>query len=188
MISYPMLGLVLLAMTFGGVPAAAQETGAAPLPDTTAMALVFVVFPGEDAAGATMSSLDQSQTAAGGPMESYAVVSRDKQGKLTVQDIPRKSESGSRTDAKSDDMIDGVVALLGQPRGQGQADTAAGQAGTTGISSANIDKMQRMLAPETSAIIAVVPEPQTQAVTSELDQADATNSGEVVIVEMAPPE
>ena len=184
MTRYRNLGLVLLAMAFGGIPAAAQERGAAPLPDTMDIALVFVVFPGEDAAQMTLNSLDEAQISTGGPMESYVVVSRDKQGKLEVQETPQRAPARAR----SHDMIDGVVALLGQPRSQGQADSAAGQAETTGISSADMAKMQQMLAPGTSAIIVVVPEPMTDDVTSELDQADATDSGDMMVVEVVPAE
>ncbi len=35
-------------------------------------------------------------------------------------------------------------------------------------------------------IIAVVPEPLTEEVTSDLDQADATDEGEVIVVEVVP--
>ncbi len=35
-------------------------------------------------------------------------------------------------------------------------------------------------------IIAVVPEPLTEEVTSEVDQADPADSGELIVVEVAP--
>jgi hypothetical protein len=51
------IGLGLLAaLAWGTLPARAQDVGAAPLPDTTGLALVFIVFPGEDAAHTTMDS------------------------------------------------------------------------------------------------------------------------------------
>jgi hypothetical protein len=114
------------------------------------------------------------------------VVSRDEQGKLEVQETPKQNEKRTRSEARADETIDGVVALLGRPRSQGQADTAAGQAGHTGISSASMDQMEEMLTPGTSAIIAVVPEPLAQDVTSGVEKADATDTGKVVVVEVAP--
>jgi hypothetical protein len=48
-----------------------------------------------------------------------------------------------------------------------------------------MDRMQQMLAPGTSAIIAVVPEPETEEVTAGVDQADASDAGEVIVVEVA---
>jgi uncharacterized membrane protein len=179
------LGLVA-ALTWGTTFARAQDVGAAPLPDTTGLALVFVVFPAEDAAQTTMNSFNKAQQSSGGPLQSYAVVSRDEQGKLQVQETPQQSGKPTRAEARADNMVDGVVALLGQPRSQGQSGAAAAQTGQTGISSANIDRMQEMLAPGTSAIIAVVPEAETQDVTSGVDAADTTDTGKVVVVEVAP--
>lgn len=185
--TYHTLGLGLFAaLAWGTAPAIAQDVGAAPLPDTTGLALVFVVFPEEDAAQTTMDSLNQAQQSSGGSLQSYAVVSRDEQGKLEVQETPKQSEKRSRIEARADNTVDGVVALLGRPRSQGQSDTATGQTGHTGISSANMDKMQEMLTPGTSAIIAVVPEPMAQDVSSDVEEADATDTGKVIVVEVAP--
>ncbi|MEA2723728.1 MAG: hypothetical protein QOH59_1499 [Gemmatimonadales bacterium] len=181
------LGL-LAALAVGAVPVGAQDVGAAPLPDTTNLALVFVVFPDEGAAQTTMDSFSKTEQSSGSPLESYAVVSRDEHGKLKVQESPKQNEQRTRTEARADNTIDGVVALLGQPSTQSQADTAAGQAGHTGISSANMGKMQDMLAPGTSAIIAVVPEPLAQDVSSGVEKADTTDTGKVVVVEVAPPQ
>ena len=53
--------------------------------------------------------------------------------------------------------MDGVVALLGRPPSGGLTDTAGYTAGTqAGISKPDVDKIQRMLTPGTSAIVFVV--------------------------------
>ena len=181
------LGL-LAALAVGAVPARAQDVGAAPLPDTTGLALVFVVFPDEGTAQTTMDSYSKARQSSGEPLESYAVVSRDEQGKLNIQETPKQDEQPSRTEARADTTIDGVVALLGRPGTQAQADTSTGQAGQTGISPANMGKMQDMLEPGTSAIIAVVPEPLAEDVGTGVEEADATDTGKVVVIEVAPPQ
>jgi uncharacterized membrane protein len=174
-------------LALGTVPASAQDRGAAPLPDTTSMALVFVVFPAEGAAQTTMDSFNQSPQSSGAPLQSYAVVSKDQQGKLKVRETPKQQAKPTRAEARADQTVDGVVALLGLPKSQdNQGAAGASQTGQTGISAANMDKMQQMLTPGTSAIIAVVPETQADAVSSGVDQADTTDTGKVMVVEIAP--
>jgi uncharacterized membrane protein len=187
------LGL-LAALGWGTVPAGAQDRGAAPLPDTTGLAVVFVVFPEEGMAQTTMDRMNKAQASRGEAQPSYAVVSRDAKGKLKVHKR-QQSETRKATEVRADTTVDGVVALLGQPRGQGQADaaggqadTAGGQAGNSGVSSANMDEMQQMLTPGTSAVILVVPEPMTEAATSGVDAADTTDTGKVVVMPIVPAE
>jgi uncharacterized membrane protein len=183
------LSLALLAtLGWGTVPARAQERGAAPLPDTTGLAVVFVVFPEEGMAQTTMDRMNKAQASKGEAVPSYAVVSRDAKGKLKVHKTKQQSGAREPTEARADTTVDGVVALLGQPRGQGQADTGGGRAGNTGVSSANMDEMQQMLTPGTSAVILVVPEPMTEAVTSGVDEADTTDTGKVVVMPIVPAE
>jgi hypothetical protein len=49
-----------------------------------------------------------------------------------------------------------------------------------------MDKMQQMLAPGTSAIIAIVAEPLADDVTSGVEEADTSDTGTVIVVPVAP--
>jgi hypothetical protein len=176
-----------------GRPAAAQETAA--VADTTPLTLLLVIFPDTTAAQSAMTSLTagaataaQADTTAGQPPNTagkpadvqwiepyYAIVSKDKNGKVEAQHYGEKGTTAS--DTRAENSIDGVVALLGKRSNKsnqnGEPVSGAG-ATRAGISSADMGEMQDLLTPGNTALILVVPHPAVADVTSELKQADAS--------------
>lgn len=173
--------LVLAARTAGaqGAPAAQAGDTAAP------MDIVFIVFPDTTTASNAVSGLSSTQR---GHVQSYQMVSRDQQGKVKAG--KRHDKPGSTASKHAGQTIDGMVALLGE---QPQRDTSGGgnpsaqgyapgqaSAGGTGISPANMTRMQDMLAPGTAAVIVVVDDPYGQDVGSSMRQADGATGGMAV--------
>ena len=170
-------GLVMLAgllLALGARAAAAQDTtamqaqdtSAMQAQDTTPMTLVVAVFRGPTAAQQAMSHM---QTAQKGHLESYAVVSKDRSGNVTVQG--RQGTTGTRAGR----AVDGAVALLGRRSAAGvPSDTAAAGASESGLSRADVNRIQRMLAPGNSAIVFVVARPYAGRMSSAMKQGHAT--------------
>jgi hypothetical protein len=176
-------------------PGSAQQTTTAAAQDTTPLTLVFVIFPDTTAAQNAMTSLSGSEpspTAAGQPDNSgqqppntvgnpanvewiepyYAMVSKDRNGKVAVQ---RRGEKGTTArDVRAENSIDGVVALLGERPSKNNQSVSGAGATRAGISSANMNEMQNMLTPGNTALILVVEHPNVPGLTSELKQAGAT--------------
>ena len=172
---YRNLGLALLAaLAFGRVPAAAQERGGAPLPDTTALALVFVVFPEEAGAQQAINELNQSDTLNAGHIEDYAIVSKGQDGQVKLQESSTGDQEPSGS-PRAENAVNGVVAhwVGGGGNAQGQA----------GVSAENMNKMRGLLKPGTSAVVAVTVEPYLPAVVNSLRQGDTT---QVVEADIAP--
>lgn len=157
-------GLVAL----GVRPGAAQGSDAVQAQDTTRMTLIFAVFPGQTAAKQAMGEMKQV-----GHLESYAVVSRDQNGNVIVQQKQGK-KGATPSSSRASKSVDGVVALLGRSLSGGPTDTAGYAAGTqAGISKADVDKIQRMLTPGTSAIVLVVADSWVGDMHSAMEQAHA---------------
>jgi uncharacterized membrane protein len=157
------------------------------------MDIVFIVFPDTTAASNAVSSLSTAQR---GHVQSYQVVSRDQQGKVTAG--KRHDKSGGSTAAKrAGQSLDGMVALLGEqpqrdtsgagkdtsgggnPSAQGYAPGQA-SAGGTGVSAANMSRMQDMLTPGNAAVIVVVDDPYGNDLGSSMRQADGAAGGMAV--------
>jgi hypothetical protein len=175
-------GLTLLAglLAPGTRPLMAQDTGAAPA-DSTPLELVFVVFPEPAGAGHALAAMDSTQRQG---LESYAVVTKDKEGNVKVEEKEGKN-------------IDGVVALLGRPPQDSQAPTqnqtdtsgyapGTSAANTSGISEADASQMSGMLGPGGSALILVVEDPNAPALESSMQKAKGTP--EVMVVDVIPVE
>jgi uncharacterized membrane protein len=163
---YRKLGLaVVAAMASGRVPAMAQERGAAPLPDTAQAALVLIVFPDTAGAQQAVNSLNQTDAATAGHIQDYAVVSRDKNGKVHLQQSPTQGKQ-SAGNPRAKRAVNGVVARWVDSSG-----TAAGQ---SGISASSMNKMQNALQPGTSGIVAVTVEPYLPSVVNSLQQGKKT--------------
>jgi hypothetical protein len=188
--------LLVLAVRTAG----AQATPAAQAGDTAApMDIVFIVFPDTTAARNAISGLSTSQR---GHVQSYQVVSRDQHGKVKAGKRHDKP-GGSAAARRAGQSLDGMVALLGeQPQrdtsGAGQ-DTSGGgnpsaqgyapgqaSAGGTGMSPANMTRMQDMLAPGTAAVIVVTDDPYGQDLGSSMRQADGATNGMAVQVVPVP--
>lgn len=110
--------------------------------DTTQMMLVVSTFRDQAGAKRVMDDMRRSKPTMVQRMKSYGVVAEDQRGNVRVDE-----KHGN---------IDGVVALLGQPRGGGGTqDTAVAQG--AGLSASDAERVRQMLTPGTSAIIVMVP-------------------------------
>jgi hypothetical protein len=172
-------------------PATAQQTTA--VSDSTPLTLLLVVFPDTTAAQNAMTSLSGSPTAANARQNSnaappntvghpvnvgwvepyYATATKDKNGKVKVQQHGTKGNSAA--DTRAENSIDGVTAMLAE-RPSSNNNGARSGAGATraGISSANMSDMQNSLTPGTTALIIVVPQSDVANATADLKQADAS--------------
>jgi hypothetical protein len=179
-------GLLLVA----GRSAAAQGQPAAQAADTTPLQIVFVVYPDTTAADQAMAKLSAAQR---GHVESYQVVSEDKQGNLKTQQKHDKAGNSAPTQRASN-TSDGVVALLGE-RPQRDTSTAGrdtsaqgyapGKAGgnASGISAADQTRMQDMLTPGQAAVILVVEDPYGKDLQSAMQKDNGTGG---MVVELVP--
>jgi hypothetical protein len=109
--------------------------------DTTQMMLVVSTFSDQAGAKRVMDDMRRSKPTMVQRMQSYGVVVEDQRGNVRVDE-----KHGN---------IDGVVALLGQPRGGGVKDTPV--ASGAGLSASDAARVRQMLTPGTSAIIVMVP-------------------------------
>jgi hypothetical protein len=190
------MGLTGLLMARGPL-AVAQDRTAAQAQDSAPMTLIVAVFPEPTGAGQAMSQMPSAQKA---QVQSYAVVSKDANGKVKVQD--KKSKKGAQG-ARANQSVDGAVALLGQRPNQGGNANAARQnpsdrqnapnqqnpsqqtasAQQAGVSQADADKISAMLPPDNSAIILVVPATDVAPMDAALQQA---SPNQVVGAELVP--
>src|SRR5919199_3005988 len=167
-------GLVMLAgpLALGVRSVAAQDTAAAraaAAQDTTAMTLVVAVFPGQSAAKRAMHGMSKAQHV--GHLESYAVVSKDQKGKISIIQAKRAKKGAPSSSRRASQAVDGAVALLGRRSTTGPSDTTGYAAGTqVGISQADVDKIRSVLTPGNSAIIFVVADPQVGDMESAMQQ------------------
>jgi hypothetical protein len=179
--------------------AGAQARPAAQEGDTAApMDIVFIVFPDTAAATSAVSGLSATQRE---HVQSYRMVSRDKQGKMKAGHRHDKKGSSSAT-RRAGQTLDGMVALLGeQPQrdtsGAGKDTSGAGNpsaqgyapgqaSGGTGVSPTNMSRMQDMLAPGNTAVILVVDDPYGNDVGGSMRQADGAAGGMAVQVVPVP--
>ncbi len=107
------LGPVMLAgiLALGVRPGAAQGSDARQAQDTTRMTLIFAVLPGQTAAKQAMGDMKTAQQV--GHLESYAVVSKDQNGNVIVQQKQGK-RGATPSSSRASKSVDGVLALLGR--------------------------------------------------------------------------
>src|SRR5262245_62561597 len=84
--------------------------------------LVYAVYNGQDTATQVFKTMKSAQSSTGERIESYAVVSKDLKGKVTVRD-QRKRDSGVGA------VLGGVIGLVGGPVGVAAGAAAGGAAG-----------------------------------------------------------
>jgi len=166
MTRYRTLALVLLAaLAWGRLSAAAQERGAAALPDTMQLALVLIVFPDEAGAQQAITGLHQSDTATAGQIEDYAVVTRGQDGKVKLQESST-GDAQTAGSSRAEDAVNGVVAHW--VAGGGTAEREAG------VSGESMNRMGELLKPGTSGVLAVTMEPYLPAVVKSLKRGATT--------------
>ena len=192
-----LLGILMIALLAVITPrtGTAQQVAAG---DTAAPTLLVVIFPDTAAAQDAMASLNQtSPTAAdnetpppntvGQPVNAewiepyYVIASKDRSGKVQVQQHGKKGDTARDQQAAS--TIDGVAAMLGER--PSQTDRAGAGATRAGISSADAREVQQAFGPEETALIIVVEHPAVPGVTSSLKDAGATEVYDAPLVVVA---
>jgi uncharacterized membrane protein len=161
-----MVALVVAALVAGVMGAVTR--GAAPDQFET---LLYAAYDGQDTATRVFKTLRSAQSATGEYIESYAVVSKDLKGKVTVRDQRRR-------DAGVGAVVGGIIGLLGGPLGVAAGASAGGAAGyltgnAVGIPRGKVDTMKQSLTPDSSALVVVFDERWLKDVYRDLDQATA---------------
>jgi len=133
--------------------------------------LVYAVYNGQDTATQVFKSMRSAQSSTGERIESYAVVSKDIKGKVTVRD-QRKRDSGVGA------VLGGVIGLVGGPIGVAAGATAGGAAGyltgdAVGIPRDKVESMKQSLTPDSSALVVVLEDKWVNDVERDMNQANA---------------
>jgi uncharacterized membrane protein len=133
--------------------------------------LIYAVYNGEDTASQVFKSMKSAQGETGERIESYAIVSKDLKGKVTVRD-QRKRDAGVGA------VLGGVIGLLGGPVGVAAGATAGGAAGyltgdAVGIPRDKVESMKSSLTPDSSALVVVLEDRWVKDVQHDMQQAQA---------------
>jgi uncharacterized membrane protein len=133
--------------------------------------LLYAVYNGRDTAGQVLKTMQSAQGSTGERIESYAVVSKDLKGKVTVRD-QRKRDAGVGA------VLGGVIGLVGGPIGVAAGATAGGAAGyltgdAVGIPRDKVESMKQSLTPDSSAVVVVLDDRWVQDVERDLNKAQA---------------
>lgn len=133
--------------------------------------LVYAVYNGQDTATQVFKSMKSAQSSTGERIESYAVVSKDLKGKVTVRD-QRKRDAGVGA------VLGGVIGLIGGPAGVAAGATAGGAAGyltgdAVGIPRDKVESMKQSLTPDSSALVVVLEDKWVNDVERDMNQANA---------------
>ncbi len=134
--------------------------------------LIYAVYDGQDTAGQvfkTMRSAQGGQT--GERIESYAVVSEDMKGKVSIRD-QRKRDAGVGA------VLGGIIGLIGGPVGVAAGAAAGGAIGyltgdAVGIPRDKAESMRSSLTPNSSALVVVLDDKWVQDTEKSLNQAHA---------------
>jgi len=155
---------------------AASIVGAASVSNARAAAdksetLVYAVYNGQDTATEVFKTMKSAQHDTGERIESYAVVSKDLKGKVTVRD-QRKRDAGVGA------VLGGVIGLLGGPAGVAAGAAAGGAVGyltgeAVGIPRDKVESMKASLTPDSSALVVVLEDKWVKDAERDLNQAHA---------------
>ena len=137
----------------------------------TSQTLLFAVYEGQNTATQNLKTMIQAQGKTGERIQSYAVISKDPKGKVSVIDQ-------RRTDASVGAVIGAVVGLVGGPVGAAVGATAGGAAGyltgdAVGIPREDVDNIEKSLMPNSSALIVVLDDRWVKDVQRDMEQANA---------------
>lgn len=134
--------------------------------------LMYAVYEGQDTAGQVLKTMRSAQgSETGERIESYAVVSKDVKGKVTVRD-QRKRDAGIGA------VLGGVVGLVGGPIGVAAGAAAGGAVGyltgdAVGIPREKVESMRASLTPNSSALVVVLDDKWVPDTEKSLNQAHA---------------
>jgi len=158
--------LFIAAMVTAGMVGAVRLHAA-----TTSQTLLFAVYEGQNTAAQNLKTMIQAQGKTGERIQSYAVISKDPKGKVSVIDQ-------RRTDASVGAVIGAVVGLVGGPVGAAVGATAGGAAGyltgdAVGIPREDVENIEKSLTPNSSALVVVLDDRWVKDVQRDMDQANA---------------
>jgi len=133
--------------------------------------LIYAVYNGQNTASDVFKSMKSAQGSTGERIESYAVVTKDLKGKVSVRDQRRR-------DAGVGAIIGGVIGLVGGPAGVAAGATAGGAVGyltgdAVGIPRDQVETMKQSLTPDSSALVVVLNDRWVKDVERDLNQANA---------------
>ena len=139
--------------------------------DIRSESLVFAVYDGRNTAAQAFKTMKSAQRATGERIESYAVVSKDLTGKVTISD-QRKRDAGVGA------VLGGVVGLLGGPVAVAVGAGAGGVIGyltgdAVGIPRDKVESMKQSLTNDSSALVVVLDDRWVQDVEKDMKQAQA---------------
>src|SRR6478672_764224 len=105
--------------------------------------LVYAVYNGQNTASDTFKTMRSAQGSTGERIESYAIVSMDLKGKVTVRD-QRKRDAGVGA------VLGGIIGLVGGPAGVAAGAAAGGSVGyltgdAVGIPRDTVESMKQAL-------------------------------------------
>jgi uncharacterized membrane protein len=137
----------------------------------TPQTLVYAVYDNENTANDAFKAMQQSQREGAIHIDSFAVVSKDQNGRVHVQ-------SNQKHGARAGAIVGALVGLLGGPAGVAVGAGAGGAIGyltgeAVGIPQQDINSIKASLTPGTSAIIAVVDERWVADLERSLHEAQA---------------
>jgi uncharacterized membrane protein len=139
--------------------------------DSKPETLVYAVYNGQDTATQVFKTMKSAQSSTGERIESYAVVSKDIKGKVTVRD-QRGRDGGVGA------ILGGVIGLVGGPVGVAAGAAAGGAVGyltgnAVGIPRDKVDSMKQSLTPDSSALVVVLEDKWVNDVERDMQQAQA---------------
>ena len=134
--------------------------------------LIYAVYDGQDTASRVFKSIREAQgPQTGERIESYAVVSKDANGRVTVLD-QRKRDAGIGA------VLGGIIGLVGGPIGVAAGAAAGGAVGyltgdAVGIPREKVESMRTSLTPNSSALVVVLQDQWVQDTERSLRQLHA---------------
>jgi uncharacterized membrane protein len=134
--------------------------------------LIYAVYDGQDTAGQVFKTMRSAQGGETGErIVSYAVVSKDMKGKVSVRD-QRKRDAGIGA------VLGGVIGLIGGPVAVAAGAAAGGAVGyltgdAVGIPRDKVETMRASLTPNSSALVVVLDDKWVQDTERSLNQAHA---------------
>ena len=157
------IAIALAAGIGGGAVAHAQ--------DGVSRTLIYAAYSGQNRAGEVFKTMQSAQGATGEHIESFAVVSKDANGKVTVRDQRHR-------DAGVGAVVGGVIGVLGGPLGVAVGAGVGGAAGyltgdAVGIPIDKVESMKNALTPNTSALVVVLDDRWVNDVERNMQQAKA---------------
>ena len=157
------IAIALAAGIGGGAVAHAQ--------DVASQTLVYAAYNGQNRAAEVFKTMQSSQYATGERIESFAIVSKDVKGKVTVRDQRHR-------DAGVGAVLGAIVGLVGGPVGVAVGAGVGGAAGyltgdAVGIPLDKVERMKKALTPNSSALVVVLDDRWVQDVERDMRQATA---------------